>query len=69
VGESAASASLRPNIQVRSDSVSDGVLKVGEPAPDFTLNANDGQPDSRADFRDRQSVVLYDYPKDDTPGG
>jgi peroxiredoxin Q/BCP len=59
---------LRPNIQVRSDSVSDGVLKVGEPAPDFTLNANDGQPVSLADFRDKQSVVLYFYPKDDTPG-
>jgi peroxiredoxin Q/BCP len=48
--------------------VSEGVLKVGELAPDFSLNANDGKPVSLADFRDKQAVVLYFYPKDDTPG-
>ena len=40
----------------------------GEPAPDFTLTDQDGQPVSLADFRGRQAVVLYFYPKDDTPG-
>ncbi len=48
--------------------MSDGVLKVGEPAPDFSLSAYDGKPVSLGDFRDKQSVVLYFYPKDDTPG-
>jgi thioredoxin-dependent peroxiredoxin len=43
-------------------------LKAGEPAPDFSLTANDGSPVSLADFRDQQAVVLYFYPKDDTPG-
>lgn len=43
-------------------------LKVGEPAPDFSLTANDGKTVSLADFRDKQAVVLYFYPKDDTPG-
>lgn len=44
------------------------VLKVGEPAPDFSLANQDGETVSLADFRDRQAVVLYFYPKDDTPG-
>jgi peroxiredoxin Q/BCP len=43
-------------------------LKVGEPAPDFSLTANDGRTVSLAAFRDKQAVVLYFYPKDDTPG-
>ena len=48
--------------------MSDGALKVGEPAPDFSLSAADGTSVSLADFRDKQAVVLYFYPKDDTPG-
>ena len=43
-------------------------LRVGELAPDFSLTADDGTTVSLADFRDRQAVVLYFYPKDDTPG-
>jgi len=45
----------------------DGV-RVGEIAPDFTLDAADGRPVSLADFRGRAEVVLFFYPKDDTPG-
>jgi len=37
------------------------------PAPDFTLNAQDGKPLSLRDFRGRW-VVLYFYPKDFTGG-
>ena len=39
---------------------------VGEPAPAFTLNGDTG-PISLADFAGKK-LVLYFYPKDDTPG-
>lgn len=40
---------------------------VGEPAPEFTLNDQDGNPVSLSDYSGK-TVVLYFYPKDDTPG-
>ena len=40
---------------------------VGEPAPAFTLRASSGETVRLADLRGRR-VVLYFYPKDDTPG-
>ena len=43
------------------------MLSVGDAAPDFTLSAADGNPLSLSDFKG-QKVVLYFYPKDDTPG-
>jgi len=43
------------------------VLQVGDPAPDFTLPNQAGEPVSLADLRG-QRVVIYFYPKDDTPG-
>jgi len=39
----------------------------GSPAPPFELPTQDGTPVSLEDFRG-QKVVLYFYPKDDTPG-
>jgi peroxiredoxin Q/BCP len=42
-------------------------LEPGEPAPHFTLPDQDGQRVDLNDFRGRK-VVLYFYPKDDTPG-
>jgi peroxiredoxin Q/BCP len=45
---------------------SDG-LKEGDVAPDFKLPSTAGKPVSLRDFRGKQ-VVLYFYPKDDTPG-
>jgi peroxiredoxin Q/BCP len=42
-------------------------LKVGDPAPEFTLPAEDGRQVRLADYRGKR-VVLYFYPKDDTPG-
>jgi peroxiredoxin Q/BCP len=41
--------------------------KVGARAPAFTLKADDGSEISLADLRGK-TVVLYFYPKDDTPG-
>jgi len=43
------------------------MIEPGAPAPDFTLPDQDGRPVSLADFRGR-TVVLYFYPKADTPG-
>ena len=42
-------------------------LTVGGPAPEFELPDQDGQLHSLEDYRD-QWVVLYFYPKDETPG-
>ncbi|MBI3996804.1 MAG: thioredoxin-dependent thiol peroxidase [Candidatus Omnitrophica bacterium] len=42
-------------------------LKEGMRAPAFSLTAGDGQVVRLADLRGRR-VVLYFYPKDDTPG-
>lgn len=42
-------------------------LRVGDKAPDFTLPDQDGVKTSLADFGGRR-VVVYFYPKDDTPG-
>jgi thioredoxin-dependent peroxiredoxin len=41
--------------------------RPGDPAPDFTLMSDGGTPVSLADYRG-QKVVLYFYPKNDTPG-
>lgn len=43
------------------------LLPVGSPAPDFSSVNQDGRPVALGDFRGR-TVVLYFYPKDDTPG-
>lgn len=42
-------------------------LTVGQKAPDFTGNDQDGNPVNLADFKGKK-VVLYFYPKDNTPG-
>ena len=42
-------------------------MKIGDKAPVFTLRDKDGKSVSLADFRGRK-VVLYFYPKDNTPG-
>ena len=39
----------------------------GKPAPDFTLTSDSGEPVTLSSFRGRP-VILYFYPKDDTPG-
>ncbi|HVA77055.1 MAG TPA: peroxiredoxin, partial [Candidatus Binataceae bacterium] len=43
------------------------MLKVGDPAPDFTLPAHDGRVISSADLRGRK-VLLWFYPAANTPG-
>ena len=43
------------------------MIEIGGPAPDFTLSDQDGQPVTLSALRGR-NVVLYFYPKADTPG-
>ena len=43
------------------------MIEEGKPAPDFELESDSGETVKLSDFRGR-SVVLYFYPKDDTPG-
>lgn len=42
-------------------------LKVGDQAPDFTAKDQDGNDISLKQFKGKK-VILYFYPKDDTPG-
>jgi thioredoxin-dependent peroxiredoxin len=43
------------------------MVEEGKPAPDFELTTDSGERVKLSDFRGRP-VVLYFYPKDDTPG-
>lgn len=43
-------------------------LNVGDAAPDFTLPGDDESSITLSQFKGKQKVVLYFYPKDDTPG-
>lgn len=43
------------------------MLEIGTMAPDFPLTDKDGKAVSLSDFRGKK-VVLYFYPKDNTPG-
>jgi peroxiredoxin Q/BCP len=44
-----------------------GVPQIGTAAPDFSVNNQKGEQVSLASFKGKK-VVLYFYPKDDTPG-
>jgi peroxiredoxin Q/BCP len=43
-------------------------IQVGDRAPDFTLPSQSGEPVRLSDRLGERVVVLYFYPKDDTPG-
>ena len=46
----------------------DRKVSVGDLAPDFTLSDQTGTPVRLQDLIGRKTVVLYFYPKDETPG-
>src|SRR3546814_480308 len=43
------------------------MLKIGDKAPDFKVNDQDGEPVKLSQLRGKK-VVLYFYPRDMTPG-
>jgi len=43
------------------------MLKIGDKAPNFTLSDSNGDEHTLSDY-EGQKVVVYFYPKDDTPG-
>jgi peroxiredoxin Q/BCP len=43
-------------------------LKVGDRVPEFSLTSQTGVMVSSSDFIGKKPVVIYFYPKDDTPG-
>jgi peroxiredoxin len=43
------------------------MLKVGDPAPDFQVRSHEGNEIRLSDYRGK-TVVLWFYPKADTPG-
>jgi peroxiredoxin Q/BCP len=43
-------------------------LKVGDPAPDFSLVGSDGKTYKLSDFKGKQAVVIAWYPKAFTGG-
>jgi thioredoxin-dependent peroxiredoxin len=47
--------------------MSETTLKIGDMAPEFALPADNGETVRLSDFRGKK-VILYFYPKDDTPG-
>ena len=44
------------------------MLEKNQPAPLFTSPNQDNKPINLADYKDKKNVILYFYPKDDTPG-
>jgi peroxiredoxin Q/BCP len=42
-------------------------INVGDRAPEFTATVQDGRQIALADFKGKQAVVLYFYPRDNTP--
>ncbi len=43
-------------------------LRVGDPAPDFEVPSSTGETVRLSDYRGKSEVVLFFYPKDNTPG-
>ena len=59
------------NVKVQQDQIEQAASAltpvIGKPAPDFTLIDQNNQPVTLSDYRGTW-IVLYFYPKDDTPG-
>jgi peroxiredoxin Q/BCP len=60
-------ADMAKKLNVTKDVTKVNKLKVGDKAPDFLIKNQDGKEYSLKDYSGKK-VVLYFYPKDDTPG-
>lgn len=43
-------------------------IQKGDELPEFTLNDQDGKPVNIKDFKGEKKMVIFFYPKDDSPG-
>ena len=59
--QAAGSAQTGPKDEVKQSATDLGRVKVGQPAPDFTLEDSDGKNFSLADYRGKKNVVLIFY--------
>ena len=60
-------STLIPLLALALSAIASEQFSVGQPAPEFELSDQNGELHSLEDYRD-QWVVLYFYPKDETPG-
>lgn len=56
------------DLNIEQESVKKGKVKEGDQAPDFRLLSSAGTWVSLSDYLGKKFVVLYFYPKDETPG-
>ena len=59
--QAAVSAQTSPKDEVKQSATDLDRVKVGQPAPDFTLEDSDGKNVSLADYRGKKNVVLVFY--------
>jgi cytochrome oxidase Cu insertion factor (SCO1/SenC/PrrC family) len=59
--QAAVSAQTGPKDEVKQPATDLDRVKVGQPAPDFTLEDSDGKNISLADYRGKKNVVLVFY--------
>jgi peroxiredoxin Q/BCP len=55
-------------VVAQSSAVAAEMPKVGDRAPDFSVAASDGKTVHLKDYVGKGNIILYFYPKDDTPG-
>jgi thioredoxin-dependent peroxiredoxin len=54
-------------LRLRKGESNMAAVKVGDRAPDFALPSQEGKLISLADFRGKSALVLFFYPKDESP--
>ena len=59
--QAAVSAQTGPKDEIKQPATDLDRVKVGQPAPDFTLEDSDGKKISLANYRGKQNVVLVFY--------
>jgi thioredoxin-dependent peroxiredoxin len=68
VWRSVALLGLGVSLMALRSSAADGDLKVGDKAPDFTMQGSDGKTYTLSQFKGKQAVVIAWFPKAFTGG-